>query len=302
MWLRAHGLVAYGARIRRPDAPGPYPSTVTSQWSDLSRPPLSADRLQRALAGDRLWHAVMVVASTESTNALAAARARDGVPAGLVILAEEQTAGRGRLDRVWQSPARAGVLMSFVLRPTTSPGTWPHLPLIAGLAALEAVIAVAHVDAALKWPNDVLVGARKLGGILTERVDDAVVVGIGVNVSTRAEELPPEGATSLALAGGVTDREPLVKEILRSFGRRYAEWSDSGGRASAVLPAYRERCETIGRDIRLDLPGGRAAVGTVTNVDDEGRLVVRDAVGGEEHAWPAGDVVHTRAPTEGDRL
>jgi BirA family biotin operon repressor/biotin-[acetyl-CoA-carboxylase] ligase len=113
-------------------------------------------------------------------------------------------------------------------------------------------------------------------------------------VSTTAEELPGDTATSLLLAGGVTDREPLVKEVLRALARRYQVWSDTAGRAESVMPAYRERCETIGREIILHLPGGEAVRGAVTEIDDEGRLVVRDDATGETRAWLVGDVTNVR--------
>jgi BirA family biotin operon repressor/biotin-[acetyl-CoA-carboxylase] ligase len=267
---------------------------MSSPWSDLERPPLSVARLDRALSDGPVWREIRVVLSTTSTNADVAAAARGGAGEGLVIVAEQQSGGRGRLDREWTSPTRASVLMSALLRPTVDVASWPLIPLLTGLAVLEAVLAVGQVEAALKWPNDIIVDERKIGGILVERVDDAVVVGIGLNVSTRADELPVETATSLALAGGVTDREIIVKEILRALARRYTVWHDTGGGASSVIPAYRERCETIGRHIELQLPGGDVVRGTATGIDDSGRLVVRDDATGVEQAWLVGDVIHVR--------
>jgi BirA family biotin operon repressor/biotin-[acetyl-CoA-carboxylase] ligase len=265
---------------------------VPSSWSDLDRPPLSARRLNNALAQEgALWHAIRVVDVTGSTNADVVAEARAGAAEGLVVIAERQDGGRGRLDRAWESPPRAGLLLSALLRPSASPSWLPLVPLLAGTAAVETVRAVSRVDAWLKWPNDVLVGGRKLGGILVERVEDAVVVGFGLNISTRADELPVPTATSLALEGGETDREPLAKELLRALARRYAEFERGG--AAAVVPAYREVCDTIGREVRLLLPGGDEIAGLAIAVDDAGRLVVRDG-SGNEHAWSAGDVVHAR--------
>jgi BirA family biotin operon repressor/biotin-[acetyl-CoA-carboxylase] ligase len=265
---------------------------VSGAFSDLSRPPLSASRLQRALAGD-LWRQVDVVTETVSTNADVAVAARGGEPEGLVLVAEQQTGGRGRLDRQWESPPRAGLTFSVLLRPALESAQLSLLPLIAGLAVAEAVATVGKVDAVLKWPNDVLVDGRKLGGLLVEIAGGAAVVGIGLNVSTRAEELPVETATSLFLAGGATDREPLLKEVLRALARRYTAWRWSGDPAS-VLPAYRNRCETIGAEVELELPGGDVVRGTATDVDDTGRLVVVDDNTGEPQAWLVGDVTHAR--------
>jgi BirA family biotin operon repressor/biotin-[acetyl-CoA-carboxylase] ligase len=254
---------------------------------------LSPARLARAFGAQSLWRDVRLVTSTTSTNADVAALARTGEPEGLVIVAEQQTAGRGRLDRQWDSPARAGVLLSALLRPSVDVATWPLIALIAGLSVVEAVLAVGQVEAGLKWPNDVLVDDLKLGGILVERVDDAVVVGIGVNVSTRENELPAETATSLALVGGATDREILIKEVLRSLDRRYTAWRDTGGASATVIPAYRDRCETIGHHVDVQLPGGVVVQGKASGIDDDGRLLVRDEAGAE-HAFLVGDVTHVR--------
>lgn len=235
-----------------------------------------------------------VVEQTASTNADVRAAAEAGEPEGLVVVAEHQTTGRGRLERSWESPPRAGVLMSVLLRPDVAPAALPLLPLLAGLAVVEGVRSVATLPATLKWPNDVLVDGRKLGGLLVERISDAVVVGMGINVSTRAEELPITTATSVMLAGGVADRESLVKEVLRAFERRYAEFVATRGAAASVLPAYRDVCETIGHRVTVQVAGGPVAAGIAVAVDDGGMLVVRDDAG-VERAWSAGDVVHVRA-------
>jgi BirA family biotin operon repressor/biotin-[acetyl-CoA-carboxylase] ligase len=125
-------------------------------------------------------------------------------------------------------------------------------------------------------------------------VDDAVVVGVGLNVSTRREELPTAASTSLAIAGGTTDREIIAKEMLRALARRYTAWHDTSGDTSSVIPAYRERCETIGQRVELHAPGGELVRGDVTAVDDSGRLVLRDEASGVERAWLVGDVTHVR--------
>jgi BirA family biotin operon repressor/biotin-[acetyl-CoA-carboxylase] ligase len=267
---------------------------VPSRWSDLDRPPLSAPRLRRALVDSGTWRAVEVVERTASTNADLAAAARRGEPPGLVLLAEEQTAGRGRLDRRWEAPSRACILGSALIRPAAPPSSWPLVALLAGVAVAEALRSVADLPAVLKWPNDVLLSGRKVAGLLAERVDDAIVVGIGINVSLRADELPVPAATSLLLEGGVADRESLTKETFRALGRRLASWGDANGAPGAVLPAYREICDTIGRDVVVELPGGVAMQGRAEAVDDHGRLVVRRP-GGETEALSAGDVVHLTA-------
>ena len=268
---------------------------MPGRWTDLDRPPLAVARLKSVLRQSDLWREIRLVDETESTNADVRAAAEVGAAEGLVVVAERQSGGRGRLDRHWESPPRAGVLMSLLLRPTVAPARLPLLPLLTGLAVVEAVRGVAELPAAVKWPNDILIDGRKLGGILVERTaDGAVVVGIGVNVSLRTEELPVPAATSIQLAGGVSDRESLIKEILRAFERRYVVFTSAAGTPDSVLPAYREVCDTIGRQVDVQLPGGESARGVAVTVDDSGMLVVREA-DGVDRTWSAGDVVHVRA-------
>jgi BirA family transcriptional regulator, biotin operon repressor / biotin---[acetyl-CoA-carboxylase] ligase len=272
---------------------------VSAQWqpgavdrfSDLDRPPLRAGALATALEADGFD--ITVLEEAESTNALLANRAREGAAEGAVIIAETQTAGRGRQGRSWVSPPRAGLTFSVLLRPPQVSG-W--LPLLAGLAVAVALEEQARVNAGVKWPNDVLIedvvgSARpgKVAGLLAEVPAGgagAVIIGIGLNVSTRLAELPDERATSLALAGARnTDRETLLKAMLRSLARGYASWLAD---PAALVPAYRAACVTIGRRVRVELPGGQSHGGVATEVDSEGRLVVA------ERAFAAGDVIHLR--------
>lgn len=276
---------------------------TSSPWSDLNRPPLRAEALERALVRPGgLWTSVRVVADTGSTNSDLVAEAAAGAPAGAVLVAEEQTAGRGRLERSWTAPARSGIFLSMLLRPQGVPKErWGWLPLLVGVAAASALSATAEVEVRLKWPNDLLVevdGAeRKLGGILAELEGDAVVVGLGLNVSLTAEELPVPTAGSLLLAGApVTDRETLLRAFLRTFDQLYTEWAADGGdpERSGLQVAYRAQCATLGRSVRVELPGGRQLLGEAVGVDGDGRLVVVDAEGAQRPVG-AGDVVHVRA-------
>ena len=248
---------------------------MNDRYGDLDRPPLRAAALTRALEPDG-WR-VEVLEQASSTNALVAERARAGEAHGLVVVAEEQTAGRGRLDRRWVSPPRAGLTASVLLRPVEP---WGWVPLLGGLAVALAVREVAEVDAVLKWPNDVLVEGRKVCGLLAEVVEGAVVLGFGLNVTTRADELPVPEATSLALAGAtVTDRDTVLRAILRRL---------SGALGDRDVAGYRALCSTLGREVRVELPGGQSVTGLAERVDDEGRLVV------DGTPYAAGDVVHLR--------
>jgi BirA family biotin operon repressor/biotin-[acetyl-CoA-carboxylase] ligase len=265
--------------------------------TDPSRPPLDAVALAEA-AGPR-WR-VEVVDASPSTNADVARRGRDGEPAGLVLVAEHQTAGRGRLDRVWVTPPRAALTVSLLVDPSAvPPGRWPWLPLLTGLAVSEAVREVTGLEARLKWPNDVLVvdagEERKVAGVLVELVDrpagTAAVVGVGLNVSSTRDELPVETATSLALAGAdAPDRTALLLAVLRVFGRRFDDWLAEG--AAGVREAYVAACSTLGQEVRVALPEGRTLEGRAVDVDRDGRLLVDD--GTDVHALGAGDVVHVR--------
>jgi BirA family biotin operon repressor/biotin-[acetyl-CoA-carboxylase] ligase len=276
-----------------------------NRWSDLDRPPLNGAALRRALVrDDGLWCDVEVVERTGSTNSdLVGLVTKENADEGAVLVAEEQNAGRGRLDRQWTAPARSGLFFSVVLKPVGVPVTrWGWLPLLTGVAVATALSRSAGVDTSLKWPNDLLVTVdgeeRKVGGILAERAGtDAVVVGIGINVSLRADELPVPGAGSLALAGATTtDRDTVLRAVLRSLEQWYGRWRDAAGdpAASGLQATYAAGCATLGRTVRAELPGGRSIVGEAVAVDGDGRLVIATEDGVQEPVG-AGDVVHLRA-------
>jgi len=280
---------------------------------------------------------VEVVDRTGSTNADLLARALGGAPEGMVLAAEEQSAGRGRMGRAWVSPPRAALTFSLLVRPAAVPPArrgW--LPLLAGVAVATAVTAVTGVQTRLKWPNDVLTGPAKLAGILAEAAGDAVVVGVGLNVSTEPGELPPAGpgaltATSLRIAAEAAkgraasaapeiaapeiaapeiaapeiaapeiavpepEREPLLIAILAGFERWYQAWCRVGGdpERSGLRAGYTELSGTIGRRVRVELPGGQVLSGPAVGVDPDGRLLVRVSPGTVVPV-AVGDVVHLR--------
>lgn len=298
------------------DVPSGDPSDVPSgtpddnRWSDLERPPLNAASLRRALLRDGgLWTSLEVVPATGSTNTDLAARA-DELPEGAVLVAEEQSSGRGRLDRRWSAPARSGLFFSVLLKPGPAVPVerWGWLPLLTGVAVATGLSRAAGVDTALKWPNDLLVTVggeeRKAGGILAERAGSVgpsgggggVVVGIGINVTLRADELPVPGAGSLALAGAAsTDRDTVLRAVLRSLEQWYGDWRAAGGdpAASRLQETYAAGCATLGRKVRAELPGDRSITGEAVAVDGDGRLVLATAEGMQEPVG-AGDVVHLR--------
>ena len=290
-------------------------------WTDLDRPPLREAALRRALVDRQAggaWRAVEVLARTGSTNADLIGRALAGEPEGLVLVAEQQDAGRGRLGRPWTAPARSALAVSVLLRPGEPGGPadpsippvpahrWSWLGLLAGLAAVDALRGPCELPAVLKWPNDVLVplgdgpALGKVGGVLAEvapgGAPPAVVVGAGINVSQVAAELPRSPATSLRLAGSAcTDRDTVLRAYLRALSARYRDWRAAAGDpvASGLAAAYRLACVTIGQRVRVDLPSGEELAGLADGVDDEGRLLV-SGDGAGSRAVAAGDVVHVR--------
>ena len=311
-----------GSGAPGPSAPGTGSAEPWSEpWSDLARPPLRERALRQALCGEGGWRTLDVVADTGSTNADLLARARAGEAAGAVLVAEHQSAGRGRLGRGWVAPPRSSLAVSVLLRPQVPAAGWSWLPLLAGLAVVDGVTAVAGLAAGLKWPNDVLgpvhgwgSGAptvdAKVCGVLAEAVgEEAVVLGVGLNVSQTEEELPAQPsalappATSLVLAGAASlDRDPLLRAYLRALGSRLARWEEAGGDAGAagLAAAYREACRTLGQRVRAELPGGRVVSGRAEEVDAAGRLVVApdgsagDGAAPAPFALSAADVVHVR--------
>ncbi|MFE9696850.1 biotin--[acetyl-CoA-carboxylase] ligase [Streptomyces sp. NPDC006270] len=297
------------------------PDAPHNRWSDLDRPPLNVTALRRGLLRpDALWTSLEVVESTGSTNTDLAARARSGAAGeGTVLVAEEQTAGRGRLERTWTAPPRSGLFLSVYLEPGDIPvERWGWVPLLAGVAAATGLAKSAGVDMSLKWPNDLLVTIpkgsgklrpgeaplgeeRKTGGILGEFAGDGIVVGLGVNVSLRADELPAPTAGSLALAGAVsTDRETLLRAVLRSLEHWYGRWKAAGGDAAAsgLQAAYAAGCATLDRTVRAELPGGASLVGEAVAIDGDGRLVL-STEGGLQQPVSAGDIVHLRGAAGG---
>lgn len=240
-------------------------------------------------------YTVHVVEQTASTNHLVAHEALSGAREGLVIVAEHQTSGRGRLERTWETPARAALTFSVLLRPGVVAARWPWLPLLAGVSVVQA-LRDAQVEAGLKWPNDVLLGELKVAGLLVERVETptgpAAVVGIGINVSTTQAELPVPSATSLALAGAPVDRTLLLDAILRELRTEYDAWraapDDEGLRAT-----YRAVCRTVhAQPVRVGLPDGTTLEGTAVDIAADGGLVVES--GSETVTLHAGDVLHVR--------
>ena len=264
-----------------------------------ARTVLNVTSLQAALK-EAGWVGPMptVLDTTESTNNDVARLAAAGATEGSCIVAEHQSRGRGRQARDWVSPPHAGLWMSVLVRPQGMPAdSWTWLPLLAGLAASDAVNSVAKVPTQVKWPNDLVVipdhgkhlgKAFKLAGILSEAIDEnTVVLGIGINVSLTKDELPIPTGTSITLEKGVVNREALMAQVLVNLAHRLEQWRNKDHR---LVSDYRAVCATIGRTIEATLPGDNVIKGVAIEIDDDGHLVIQD--GSDTVIITAGDVIH----------
>ncbi len=262
----------------------------------MDRDDLNPASLTTALEGTR-FGAVRALATVDSTNRLLLDEAAQGAADGTVVVADHQTAGRGRRDRSWSAPPAAALLASVLLRPRV-PVEQRHLVTVAaGLAAVEAVAASTGVRPGLKWPNDVVAGEpeRKLAGILAEvGPGDAVVLGVGLNLRGAAVD-PAVRHLAVAvdeLGGRPTSRPDLLVAFLRRLEGALGLLEVLDGTVE-LLRRYRDDCVTIGRPVRVELAGTDPLVGTAVGVPDDGRLVV-ESPGGALAAVTAGDVVHLR--------
>ena len=263
------------------------------------RPALDVDGVLRDLVGPgRALRRLDVVETTGSTNADLLARHAAGEEiAGTVLVAEHQSAGRGRQGRPWSTPARSQIACSIGVDSSgRPPAEWGWLPLLTGVAVADAVFATTGISAGLKWPNDILVGRRKLGGILTEVASPApvVVVGLGVNVTLTApeiEDVAPDATSLLMLGSTMLDRSALLGAILAELSARIDRWRAVGPDV-ALIDDYRSRSTTLGTRVRALLPGDREIVGTATELDELGHLHID--TGAQTIAVSAGDITHLR--------
>lgn len=241
------------------------------------------------------------VKTTGSTNSdlVAAASANPAdYPSFSVLVTEEQTSGRGRAGRQWLAPAGSSLFVSVLIRPERQDlDSYGWLPLMAGLSLIEAIQATTSIEAKIKWPNDVLIGGNKVAGILSELIpgQKAVVIGFGVNLFQGRDQLPVENATSLALEGYERRNvDQLLSHLLHSLHRNM-EWFESTSAFSAtsyLRETISKKCATLGREVKVMLPGDESLLGVAERLDEQGRLVVKS--GGETRTIAVGDIVHLR--------
>lgn len=260
------------------------------------------EEIQRGLAPARLGKRIHYFAEIPSTNLHASRRAQEGAAEGEVFIAETQTHGRGRMGRSWISPPYANLYLSVILRPRLRPDEAPQITLMAGVAAAEAVQSFLGLAPEIKWPNDILVKGKKLGGILAESSSEPdrllfVVLGIGVNLNYPREMMPEairESATSLmTLMEKPVDRCLFARRLIRDLDRCYGELESQG------FAAIRQRWESFfklkGKMAKVDMAGGEGeVVGKVRGIDVDGALILEDDTG-ELKKIVAGDVVPLQA-------
>lgn len=248
--------------------------------------PLDIDGIVKRLPGRRIEYFDRI----DSTMTEAARLAAEGVPSGTAVVAEEQTAGQGRHGHSWHSEPGSGLYVSVVLRPGLGPDSLPALTLALGLATAEAVARATDIACDLRWPNDLMLGDRKVAGIMAQLLDGTAVAGIGINVNHAAfpEEIADQ-ATSLRLAGNrVFSREDLLVELLPSVDRFLRMLAEGG--TKPVLDLFTRRSSyASGKRVLVDQPGG-AVTGTTAGLDPHGFLRVRRDDDGSEVLILAGGV------------
>ena len=205
---------------------------------------------------------------------------------GEVIAAEFQSAGRGRLDRAFEAPAQSALLFSFYLTSNRKREYWSFISFLAAIALHDVISKEVEEKTSLKWPNDILIGDKKVAGLLAEQSKEGVIIGIGLNVSMSSQELPVPAATSLAIAGSVNlDRNQLLASFLNQFEKLVSQWETEVD----FTQRYQEISSTIGRKVRVEVVGRQPVEGAAISISDKGALILD---GGFE--VNVGDVVHLR--------
>jgi BirA family biotin operon repressor/biotin-[acetyl-CoA-carboxylase] ligase len=252
---------------------------------DTPRPPLDKSVISQKIS--QYWRVSVVEVTGSTQDDLAAQLSHNEVKSGAVLVAEYQSAGRGRLDRTFEAPQSSALLFSLYIEPKREKSEWSFLPLLAGLVS---TLALSELDprftVELKWPNDLQISGQKLGGIITQATDRGVILGIGINVGMSKKELPIESATSLMIEGfNSLDRNLILASILNTFEELLGRWEDG----EDLRHLYRERSATLNQKIQVELPGGEKRNGFAEDISPVGELILE---GGERIT--IGDIVHLR--------
>jgi len=259
--------------------------------SDQLRAPLNQDQII-SLLGDSYWRVSLFESIPSTQIKLAELIRAEKIPAGTVLIADHQSAGRGRLTRTFETPPQVAVLLSTVLYPIRNSADLGWIPLIVGVAAANAISKYCGLAPLLKWPNDLLIGDLKVGGIIAEQVDDCVVVGIGINVLQNNDELPVPTATSLFLEcpkDAITAREELIAYLLQEIRSEFDAWNTANDNVE-ILKKYSELSATIGKQIKLDFQNGESKESVAIGFADNGGLLITSG-----ETIVSADLTHLRA-------
>lgn len=273
VWNYVSGLKRLGLAIESQ----PHLGYRLAAEPDVLLPAVVRHGLDTALIGRGVLHFERASSSSDEAERLA----RQGEPEGTVVIAEEQTAGRGRMGREWRSPGRRGIYLSVILRPTLSPARVSFLTLCSAVAAQQAIAACAPgIRASVKWPNDVIIGEKKVCGILTELTTEAdrinhAVVGVGINANHSREDLAGvPAATSLRIeTGGEVSRPAIARAFLQSLDAQYTLLR--GERYAEIIDRWLDASATVGRRLRVASLSGERWEGVATGLDDDGCLLLR---------------------------
>ena len=256
---------------------------------------MSADSIRLQLKSAKMGSSIHYYETVASTQRIANELANNGAPEGTIVVADEQTAGRGRLARQWVSPKGTGIWMSLILKPVIPIFQAPQLTLLSAVAAVQGIEEATGVKPQIKWPNDLLLDGRKLAGILTEMQAEAdgihsIIMGIGINVNQQQNDFPQELqpiATSLAIRTGTThSREACIAAILSNFESLYSRYCQSG--FSEIKPLWEKHAISIGKVITA-VTSRERITGTALGITDEGVLLMKDA-GGTIHRIFSADI------------
>ena len=252
--------------------------------TEAPRAPL--DKAAIASLASQYWRVSVVDLTASTQSDLAELVESKSVESGEVIVAEFQSAGRGRLERTFDAAPNSALLFSFYISPKRSRSDWGFIAHLAALTIFEVISAGLPIKASLKWPNDILIGEKKVAGLLAQATDDGVIVGIGINVAMSAKESPVETATSLAIAGSKElDRNVILSKFLNAFQSKFEEW-DTG---IDFVDSYSQVCATLGREVQIEVSGRENRIGIAQSINKFGALLLAD--GFEVNV---GDVVHLR--------
>ena len=233
------------------------------------------------------WRVSVVEVTGSTQDDLAQLVADKKAKSGDVITTEFQSAGRGRLDRRFDAPAASALMFSFYIEPSREKSDWSFLPLLTGLSAIFTLKKLdPQFSPTLKWPNDILIGTGKVGGIIAQAIGDGAVIGVGINVGMSQEELPVVNATSLAIHNfSVLDRNVILSSFLTTFEELYERWQNG----EDLRHLYNENSATIGHDIRIEHPDGSHKNGKAVDITPAGELILEDS-----SRVTVGDIVHLR--------